>query len=264
MGELLEEGLLHHRASVLGVPVSALTMKEALGAIDAWIVRRERTYVCTLDVHALVESQSAPDVHRIYQSAGLVAADGMPLVWLLHRKGHPAAERICGPDLMPALFAASEQLGYRHFLYGSTEATLSRLRGELNRRYPRAQIVGSYSPPFRPLSQEEERDVDRLLNEAAPDIVWVGLGAPKQERWMCARRPSLNAPVLIGVGAAFDMMAGTVRRAPRFLHHTGCEWMFRLIQEPKRLAKRYLTSNSRFAFMLIQERLHLMTHQPDS
>ncbi|MEA2918662.1 MAG: N-acetylglucosaminyldiphosphoundecaprenol N-acetyl-beta-D-mannosaminyltransferase [Bradyrhizobium sp.] len=255
----MEKRLVHPRANVLGVSVSALTMEEALETIHDWIVRREQNYVCTLDVHALVESRSALDIHEIYQHAGMVAADGMPLVWLLRRRGYPAAERVCGPDLMPALFRASEQLGYRHFLYGSTETTLVRLQAELNRQFPKANIVGSYSPPFRALAPEEERHVDELLNSAAPDIVWVGLGAPKQERWMAARRPSLDAPVLIGVGAAFDMFAGTVKRAPPMLRQTGCEWMFRLSQEPKRLARRYLQSNSKFVMLLIQERLHSLT-----
>lgn len=260
----LEEHSVHPRPLVLGVPVSALTMREAITTIGDWIAKRERHYVCTLDVHALMESQSAPDVRDIYRSAAMVTPDGMPLVWLLHRSGHRAADRICGPDLMPALFFQSQQLGYRHFLYGSTEMTLARLRQELNRTFPGAKIVGSYSPPFRTLTRAEEDDVDRLVNTADPDIVWVGLGAPKQDRWMAAHRGALKAPVLIGVGAAFDMMAGTVKRAPRFLRRTGCEWMYRVAQEPSRLTKRYLHSNSRFVISVIGERLHFRRHAADA
>jgi N-acetylglucosaminyldiphosphoundecaprenol N-acetyl-beta-D-mannosaminyltransferase len=257
----LQSGSDHARANVLGVPISALTMDQALQTIHRWIVDRERNFVCTLDVHALMEGRSAPDLRQIYRQAGMVAADGMPLVWLLRRRGHRAAERVCGPDLMPALFRISAQHCYRHFLYGSTEATLARLQAELHRQYPGASIVGSYSPPFRPPTPEEQRQADHLLNSAAPDIVWVGLGAPKQERWMAARRPSLNAPVLIGVGAAFDMIAGNVKRAPLALRQTGFEWTYRVSQEPKRLARRYLYSNSKFLILLALERLRLRADQ---
>jgi N-acetylglucosaminyldiphosphoundecaprenol N-acetyl-beta-D-mannosaminyltransferase len=211
-----------------------------------------------------MESQSAPDVLNIYRSAAMVTPDGMPLVWLLHRSGYRAAERICGPDLMPAIFRHSQLRGYRHFLYGSSETTLSLLQEKLSRNFPGARIVGRYSPPYRALTRQEEREVDRAVNAADPDIVWVGLGAPKQDRWMAAHRRALNAPVLIGVGAAFDLLAGRVTRAPRFLQRTGCEWMFRIAQEPRRLSRRYLESNSKFALMLIGEKLGLTKHQADA
>jgi N-acetylglucosaminyldiphosphoundecaprenol N-acetyl-beta-D-mannosaminyltransferase len=245
---------MHPRPEVLGVPMSALTMDEAVARIDECIRRDERQYVCTIDVHALVESHSASDVRDIYRSAAIAAPDGMPLVWLLRNSGYHAADRICGPDLMPAVFLQSQSRGYRHFLYGSSDATLLLLQQKLNRDFPAAKIVGKYSPPYRPLTGEEERDVDRLLNAAEPDIVWVGLGAPKQDRWMAAHRHALNAPMLIGVGAAFDMIAGNVKRAPRLFRRTGCEWIFRMVQEPRRLATRYLKSNFRFAVMLAAQR----------
>jgi N-acetylglucosaminyldiphosphoundecaprenol N-acetyl-beta-D-mannosaminyltransferase len=158
---------------------------------------------------------------------------------------------------MPAVFRHSQERGYRHFLYGSSETTLALLQENLRRNFPRAAIVGRYSPPYRALTCEEEFEVDRMMNSANPDIVWVGLGAPKQDRWMAAHRSSLKAPVLIGVGAAFDMLAGTVNRAPRFLRRTGFEWMFRVLQEPRRLSRRYLQSNYKFAAMLIGEKLRL-------
>jgi N-acetylglucosaminyldiphosphoundecaprenol N-acetyl-beta-D-mannosaminyltransferase len=254
---------VHPRPQVLGVPVSVLTLNEALTTIDQWIARGERNYVCTLDVHALMESHSTPDVRKIYQSAAMVTPDGMPLVWLLHRIGYRAADRICGPDLMPAVFRHSQGRGYRHFLYGSSETTLSLLQEKLGHNFPGARIVGRYSPPYRALTREEELEVDRAVNAADPDIVWVGLGAPKQDRWMAAHRPALKAPVLIGVGAAFDMLAGRVTRAPRFLQRTGCEWMFRIAQEPRRLSRRYLEANSKFAMMLIGEKFGLTKHQAD-
>jgi len=241
-----------------------LAFDEALATIDGWIASGERNYVCTLDVHALMESQSAPDVRNIYRSAAMVAPDGMPLVWLLRRSGYRTADRICGPDLMPAVFRHSQGRGYRHFLYGSSDATLSLMEEKLGLKFPGAKIAGSYSPPYRALTCEEEREVDRLVNAADPDIVWVGLGAPKQDRWMAAHRGALKAPVLIGVGAAFDMLAGTVTRAPRFLQRTGCEWMFRLAQEPRRLTRRYLESNTKFAMMVIGEKLRLTRRHADA
>jgi N-acetylglucosaminyldiphosphoundecaprenol N-acetyl-beta-D-mannosaminyltransferase len=250
--------MAHLRANIHGVPVSALTMRQALNEINEWIARAQRTYVCALAVHGLTEAQTASDMREIYRSAGMVVPDGMPLVWLLHSKGHRAAERVCGPDLMPALLDDSQQYGHRHFFYGSTEATLSLLQQEVNRRFPRAVIAGSHSPPFRPLSEEEEREADRLVNQANPDIVWVGLGAPKQERWMADHRPFLTAPVLIGVGAAFDMVAGKVKRPPHFIRRAGCEWLYRLAQEPKRLTGRYLEINSKFVRMLVEEKLRLL------
>jgi N-acetylglucosaminyldiphosphoundecaprenol N-acetyl-beta-D-mannosaminyltransferase len=245
---------MHPRPDVLGVPMSALNLDEAIAAIDQWIREDQRQYICTIDVHALVESRFTTDVQDIYRSAAIAAPDGMPLVWLLHQSGYHAADRICGPDLMPAVFQVSQSRGYRHFLYGSTEETLSLLRQQLNRNFPGAKIVGHYSPPFRALTLDEERDIDRRLNDAAPDIIWVGLGAPKQDRWMAAHRNALNAPVLIGVGGAFEMMAGKVKRAPRIVRRTGCEWMFRMIQEPRRLTGRYLKSNFQFLMMLANQR----------
>jgi N-acetylglucosaminyldiphosphoundecaprenol N-acetyl-beta-D-mannosaminyltransferase len=249
-----EGGAKHRRVPVLGVPINALTMSEFLTTVDGWIAGGERHYVCTLDVHALMHSHEASDVRQIYRSASMVTPDGMPLVWLLRQAGYRNAERLCGPDLMPTLFEHSQRSGHRHFLYGSSEGTLSLLKEQISARFPNAILAGSYSPPYRELTVVEENDMVRHLNAANPDIVWVGLGAPKQDRWMAAYRRRLDAPVLIGVGAAFDFMAGTVRRAPRFLQHSGFEWTYRVLQEPRRLWKRYVVANSRFAMLLLAER----------
>lgn len=238
------------RTDIFGVPLQPFSMLEMLDAVDSWIERGARRFICTLDVHALMESQADEEVRRIY-STSVAVADGMPIVWLLRRRGCSRAERICGPDLMPAVFRRSQERGYRHFLYGSSEDTLARLQDRLHRDFCGATIVGTCSPPFRNLSETEDAAVTRMLNEANPDIIWVGLGAPKQDRWMAAHREVLRAPVLIGVGAAFDMMAGAVHRAPRVFQRTGCEWIFRLVQEPRRLGKRYLKSNSRFAVKVV-------------
>lgn len=240
---------------ILGTPVNALTLDHLVETIDRWVLERERHYICTLDVHALIEGLHAPDVQQIYRSASVVTPDGMPLVWLLRHAGYRHANRVCGPDLMPALFKRSEAAGYRHFLYGSTTHTLDLLTARLRGSFPQANVVGSYSPPFRELLDDEQEGIAARINGLAPDIVWVGLGAPKQDRWMGTYRPKLAAPVLIGVGAAFDMLAGKVRRAPRIIQRSGCEWMFRMFQEPRRLCGRYMESNARFAFLLLQEAL---------
>jgi len=252
---------MHRREDILGVRVSVLSMDDVLKTIDEWIAHGDRNYICTADVHALMECQDEPDVQRAYNGAAMVTPDGMPLVWLLQVKGHRLATRVCGPDLMPAVLAHSEARGYRHFFYGSSDSTLAQLQQQLKRRYPRARIAGAYSPPFRPLTAVEEADINRVINAAKPDIVWVGLGAPKQDRWMAAHRAALDASALIGVGAAFDMLAGTVRRAPPILRQAGFEWMFRIAQEPGRLWRRYFTSNSRFAMMLIGETMRLFKRQ---
>lgn len=242
------------QGDVLGIPVRALSMAQMLDMIDEWIALGTRQFICTVDVHALMESQADDDIRKIYNSA-VVAADGMPIVWLLRRHGFPTAERVCGPDLLSALFRRSEARGYRHFLYGASPQTLAGLRDRLTRDFPFARIVGTYSPPFRALSGVEDAQVVDTINAARADIVWVGLGAPKQDRWMAAHRAVLQAPVLIGVGAAFDMLAGAVRRAPLILQRSGCEWLFRIVQEPRRLFMRYVKSNSLFALRLIGEML---------
>lgn len=254
---------MSQRASILGVDVSAVSMDEVLGTVDRLIDGGGRGYICTADVHALMECLSEEKLRRVYEQATIVAPDGMPLVWVLHRDGYLHADRVCGPDLMPALFGHSEQKQYRHFLYGSTESTLLQLQKQLEIKFPKSVIAGSFSPPFRALAPHEDAAIIQLINDAEPDIVWVGLGAPKQDRWMGAHRESLNAPVLIGVGAAFDMIAGTVRRAPRFIRRSGCEWMYRLAQEPRRLWRRYLKSNSQFLIMLAEERMHLTKRSAD-
>jgi N-acetylglucosaminyldiphosphoundecaprenol N-acetyl-beta-D-mannosaminyltransferase len=185
----------------------------------------------------------------------MVAADGMPLVWLSRRRAPTGAEieRVYGPDLMLAAFARSESAGWRHFLYGSTPETLVCLEANLHERFPRARVVGSYSPPFRSLDAGEEAAVEAEIAAARPDIVWVGLSTPKQERWMADHVARLHVPVLVGVGAAFDFHAGLKRQAPRWAQRAGLEWLFRLATEPRRLAGRYLRNNPRFVWMLVRQ-----------
>jgi len=241
------------RINILGVGVSAINPEIAVSTIDRWIRQRARQYICVADVHSVMECHHDAGVRRICNAAGLVTPDGMPLAWLLKLAGHRYAERVCGSDLMFAVFGRGQKRGYRHFLYGSSEQTLRLLRRKLERRFPGATIVGSISPPFRPLSEAEDRSIVAAINDAGADIVWVGLGAPKQERWMADHRAALEAPILIGVGAAFDFHAGLVRRAPRFLQRSGLEWLFRLCMEPRRLWRRYLTNNPQFLVDVIAQ-----------
>ena len=234
------------RVNILGVRVSATTMAAAVDQIRSWIATGRRTYVCVSGVHGLMESRRNPQIRRIHNAAGMVTPDGMPLVYLSRLAGHPETTRVYGPDLMARVCEDSIAAGYTHFLYGATDATLARLRERLAARFPGIRIVGSYSPPFRPLTAIERDQIAAEINRSAPDVVWVGLSTPKQELWMADFRDRLDAAVLIGVGAAFDFHAGTVRQAPRWMQPLCLEWLFRLAVEPRRLWKRYLVNNPLF------------------
>jgi N-acetylglucosaminyldiphosphoundecaprenol N-acetyl-beta-D-mannosaminyltransferase len=233
---------------VVGVPVTPTRLCDAVAAIGAWIDAGESTYVCVSDVHAVLACHDDPDLAAIHAAAGMVTTDGMPLVWMARALGRPA-ERVCGPDLLPAVVADGLAAGRRHYLYGSTAAVVEQLRANLLDRFPGARVVGAYSPPFRPLTDDEDAAIVAAINAAEPDVVWVGLGAPKQERWMAAHRAVLRAPVLVGVGAAFDFHAGTKRRPPRWVQQAGLEWAFRLASEPRRLWRRYVHVVPRFVLL---------------
>jgi N-acetylglucosaminyldiphosphoundecaprenol N-acetyl-beta-D-mannosaminyltransferase len=243
------------RLNVLGVGVSAINMHSATATIDDWIARREQRYICVTGVHGIMESHHDPAIRNIHNSAGLVTPDGMPLVWLLKAAGFRHATRVYGPDLMLAVFEAGMAKRYRHFLYGSTPATLERLSSSLRDRFPECEIVGSISPPFRPVTEAEMSSTIDMINRSQADIVWVGLSTPKQERWMADHRRLLASPVLIGVGAAFDFHAGMVRQAPRLIQRAGLEWLFRMAMEPRRLWRRYLTNNPKFVFHIAAQLL---------
>jgi N-acetylglucosaminyldiphosphoundecaprenol N-acetyl-beta-D-mannosaminyltransferase len=239
--------------NILGVKVSAINLDLAEANVETWIATGAHNYVCVTGVHGIMESRRDPELRKIHNRAGMVTPDGMPLVWLSRIGGHPAVTRVYGPDLMLRLFQASVEKGWRHFLYGSAPATLDRLAARLLQRFPGAAVVGLFSPPFRPTTSEEDAAEVAMIEAARPDIVWVGLSTPKQERWMAAHRPVLSAAVLIGVGAAFDIHAGTLRQAPPALQNVGLEWAFRLAVEPQRLWRRYARNNPAFvAAVLLQ------------
>lgn len=245
------------RLDVLGVQVSAADIPIALDEIDRWVRQGHRGYVTLTGVHGIMESVRDEEIRRVHNAAGLVLPDGMPLVWLLWHGGFEYADRVCGPDFMPALFKHSQQAGYRHFLYGATPRTLELLQANLKRKFPAAEIVGAHAPPFRPAGADEDEAVIEAVNASAADIIWVGLSTPKQELWMARHRHRLLAPVLIGVGAAFDFHAELVRQAPRWLQRTGLEWTFRIAMDPRRLARRYLRNNPAFLAQIAAERLGL-------
>jgi N-acetylglucosaminyldiphosphoundecaprenol N-acetyl-beta-D-mannosaminyltransferase len=247
---------------VMGVRVSAVDMDLALATIARWIETGDRHYVCVTGVHGIMESQADESVRAIHNEAGMVTPDGMPLVWLSRLLGASHVEQVCGTALMLACCEHSLERGRRHFFFGGGPGVPELLSVRLQQRWPGLAIAGTLSPPFRPLSAQEDEDVVRLINEARPDIVWVGLSTPSQERWMAAHAQRLRASVLIGVGAAFDFNAGLKRRAPRWMQRFGLEWSFRLATEPRRLWRRYLSNNPRFVWGLLRQALRGATAPP--
>jgi N-acetylglucosaminyldiphosphoundecaprenol N-acetyl-beta-D-mannosaminyltransferase len=252
------------RVDVLGVGVSAINMDTALEVIDRWITAGAQKYVCVTGVHGVMESQRDESLRRIHNAAGLVTPDGMPLVWLSRLHGRRNTSRVYGPDLLLEVCDRSLATGYRHFFYGGQEGVGERLVERLCRRFPGLIVAGTYAPPFRALTADEELEAVRLINAAKPDIVWVGLSTPKQERWMAQHVGQLSAPVLIGVGAAFDFHAGVKRQAPRWMQRSGLEWLFRLASEPRRLWKRYLVNNPLFVWLTLLQMWRISTvRSPD-
>ena len=241
------------RVEILGVGVSAITMRDATDTLEAWIRQRTPSYVCITGVHGVMESQRDPALKAIHNAAGMVTPDGMPLVWMSRRLGFPQVQRVYGPDLMRAMVALSAERGYRNFLYGGAPGVADRLAAVLTRSHPGLQVVGTICPPFRPLTPEEDAEVVEDINATRPDIVWVGLSTPKQERWMAAHVGRLSAPVMVGVGAAFDFLAGEKAQAPRWMQRNGLEWAFRLATEPRRLAGRYFRNNPVFVVKALQQ-----------
>ncbi len=226
-------------------------MPGAVVEISRWIAAGERHYVCVTGVHGIMESRRDPELRRIHAEAGLVTPDGMPAVWCAHWAGAKHVERVYGPDLMVAVLARAEEEGWRSFFYGGKEGVPDALAARLWQRFPGLQVCGTYSPPFRPLTGDEQEAVVRRIEDARPDLVWVGLSTPKQERWMAEFRPRLSAAALLGVGAAFDIHAGLLRQAPAWMRRRGLEWLYRVYREPRRLWRRYLRNNPAFVLAVL-------------
>jgi len=244
--------LARGRVDVLGVGVSTVTPEMAVAVLARWIEKRTPHYVCVTGVHGVMESQRASDLLDAHNASGLTVPDGVPLVWAARRAGASWVQRVYGPDLMRSVCALAPARGWRMFFYGATPDVVERLTTHLREHHPGIEIVGSYCPPFRPLDADERSDVTARINQARPDIVWVGLSTPKQERWMREFRPALEAPVLVGVGAAFDFVSGTKRQAPALLQRAGLEWLYRLVTEPRRLWRRYLRNNPAFVASIVR------------
>lgn len=232
---------------VLGIPLALTTYERAMEWIDARVETREKGYVCVAAVHTVMACQEDPELREAVLNSSLTVPDGQPLVWAMNALGSNLPSRVYGPELMARHCERSAQTGTRIFLYGGrNQGALVQLALNLRRRYPGLKIVGGYSPPFRTLSDEEEAGVVAEINRSGADVVWVGIGVPKQEKWMAAMRDRLDAPVLIGVGAAFDFHAGLVAQAPNWIQSLGMEWAYRLSREPKRLWRRYAKYNPWF------------------
>ena len=237
------------RVDVVGVPLAVIDYERTLGWMDAMVAERQRGYVCACNVHTVMASGEDPELRAALLSPdALNVPDGQPLVWAMNALGQSLTDRVYGPELMARAFARAAALtGQRVYLYGGRDSdALVQLELSLRRRFPGINIVGSHAPPFRPLSADERAATVKEINESEADVVWVGIGVPKQEKWMATMRPDLEAPVLVGVGAAFDFHAGLVPQAPPVLQGAGLEWAYRLAQEPRRLWRRYLRYNPRF------------------
>lgn len=247
---------------VLGVRVHAVQIPDVIRLMEKWIEENQKGhYVAVTNVHGIIEAWKSPSFRKILNSASLNVPDGMPLVWIGRRKGYFLKQRVCGPDLMEA-FCKETGSKYRHFFYGGEPKVVTQLTKILDSKY-RIQIAGVFSPPFRPLTREEDEEVVKFINEAKPDVLWVGLGCPKQEKWMYEHRERLNIPVMVGVGAAFDFLSGIKPRAPHWMQENGLEWLFRLITEPKRLWKRYLLNGPLFILLYIAESLGLINYDSE-
>jgi len=235
------------QVAVLDVPLALTDYERVLDWIDAAVAADAREYVCVAAVHTVMESRDDDALRKAVDGAAFTVPDGQPLAWALRALGHDIDSRVYGPELMERACARAARTGQRHYLYGGRDqSALFKLTLRLRQRFPGLRIVGGWSPPFRELSEAELDAVAADINRARPDVVWVGIGVPKQEKWMAAMRHRLDAPVLVGVGAAFDFHAGLVPQAPPWMQRHGLEWLFRLKQEPRRLWKRYARHNPRF------------------
>jgi len=228
------------RGNVLGVYVSAITMSDAIATLERWIAEGRREYVCVTGAHGVMECRRDPLLRKIHNRAGMVTSDGVPLVHFLRMIGKTRAQRVYGPDLMREMTLVSARCGYRQFYYGGDVGVGEKLKDTMVRLAPGLQVAGTFCPPFREMTPEEDRGIVDFINAARPHIVWVGLSTPKQERWMASHLGRIEAPVMVGVGAAFDFLSGTKRQAPKWMQRHALEWLFRLCSEPRRLWRRYI------------------------
>lgn len=241
------------RFNVQGVGISALSLAQTRDLVLAVRGQKHRGYISTCTVHGVGEARRDPRYRGLLNASWLTTPDGMPLVWLAHQAGHKEVTRVYGPDLMLAVCDKGRASGRRHFFYGGDPGVATALQTALENRFPGLQVVGAHCPPYRPLSEQEFTALQHQLAACQPDIIWVGLGTPKQDQFMAATWNQLDTGVMIGVGAAFDFLSGRKAQAPRWMQRSGLEWLFRLGQEPTRLAYRYLIYNPLFAARMLAQ-----------
>ncbi|MFR4351213.1 MAG: WecB/TagA/CpsF family glycosyltransferase [Roseburia sp.] len=233
--------------NILGTEIAVTTMKHTIETLEGEMERLRGQYICVSNVHTTVMAYEDAAYRRVQNGAAIALPDGKPLSLYSRKHGFPEAERVTGPDLMGELFARDN--GLSHYFYGGTPETIEVLSRKLRATYPNLRIAGMVSPPFRPLTPEEDAEEIRRMNASGADIIWVGLGAPKQENWMYEHRGKVNG-VMIGVGAGFDYHAGTIKRAPSWMQKASLEWLYRLMQDPKRLFGRYLKTNFKYLWLI--------------
>jgi N-acetylglucosaminyldiphosphoundecaprenol N-acetyl-beta-D-mannosaminyltransferase len=231
---------------VLGIPVDPLDIESAIARVKNELEGHRNGYVCLIGVHGIMEALRDPGVAQIYAGACMMVPDGTPTVWVGRWQGFHGMQRVAGPDLMLEVFRRKEFANYTHFLYGGKHGVAAELRKRLTRQFPWVQIVGTYTPPFRDLTPQEENSLVGELHKLKPAMIWVGISTPKQERLMMRLFPKLDSTLLFGVGAAFDFHTGRIKDSPQWVKHAGLQWLHRLIQEPRRLFWRYLRNNSAF------------------
>ena len=239
---------------VLGYKINLVQMEQVLEVMERWIQENSlNKYIVASGMHGIMEAHKDAGFKTVVNSADLFVADGISLVWAARLRGHSLKKRVSGPTLMARFLELANERGYKVFFYGDTQETLDQLTAKLEQRYDQLNIVGAYSPPFRALTEEEDREIVSMINESRADVVWIGLGLPKQERWMYEHRESLTVPVSVGVGAAFKFESGAVGRAPSWLGELGFEWLWRLIQEPRRIWRRVFIDGPCFVGHLFLE-----------
>jgi N-acetylglucosaminyldiphosphoundecaprenol N-acetyl-beta-D-mannosaminyltransferase len=253
----------HAYANVLGVKVSAVNLHSAVHLAGRWITTGNHAYICVTGVHGVMESQSNPELRSILNRALINTPDGMPMSWVGHLQGFREMDRVFGPDFMTEMCRLSVERGYRHFLYGGKPGVAEELKETLEKRFPGLQVVGTYTPPFRKLTSEEEKEMMAQVVESRPHILWVGLSTPKQEHFMAQYVGRFPVPLLVGVGAAFDYHTGRIRDCSEWIKRAGLQWLHRLLQDPGRLWKRYLRNNPLFLFLMALQILGLRRYSFD-
>jgi len=256
-----EKQVKSERANVLGVGISAINLDLAVAAVAQALERKAKGYVCVTGVHGVSEAQQDPAFRAILNRSFLNTPDGMPTVWMGRWQGFREMRRVYGPDLMLRVCEFTQARGFSHFLYGGAPGVAEALKGRLEERFPGLNIVGTYTPPFRSLTSGEEQALVRLVAGLKPDIFWVGLSTPKQEKFMAQYWQTLEATLFFGVGAAFDFHAGRMRQAPRWVQRSGLEWLFRLGCDPGRLWKRYLKNNPLFVLRALGQLTHVKRYR---